>query len=34
MYLYSGLFSPAINYENLAGVNGDGAAKTAWRLGD
>jgi hypothetical protein len=21
-YFYSGLFSPAINYENLAGVNG------------
>jgi hypothetical protein len=26
-------FSPAINYENLAGVNGDGAARTAGGLG-
>ena len=32
--LPSGLFSPAINYENLVGVNGDGAAKTTWRFGD
>jgi hypothetical protein len=26
-------FSPVINYENLAGVNDDGAARTAGGLG-